>query len=390
MLRYHSRCSSNELIKTIMTDAEHKSKAAGYPATGFGFNEKGRCVDELGVERMLKMYSDDTSIISSTLKDELRLEGKDARLFRPVDACAFAESLRLFAEQNLYLTRLVDSPVFVRFKTPGPALTRLYQSLLTNGGSLYDADGSRWDANFQLSIAMVIANWRARNSPDPVAVMEYYRRVYNGFTHVSDGDFSFLVNLIGNSSGHLNTTTDNCLAHVCLMALHAYHVGMSRAKFYKQITWYCSGDDLVWADQAGLFSPAQLSETYANHGFYLEFSSLEPVEFERLTFVCTHPRWTWVNGTKMLVYTYDEDRLASKATYFRKKSTPVDQLMKIASVARLLYYSPSFVALRDLYDRFLFRHVDRNLLSLSSPEVIGITRSLLDSVLQHAYFSWEA
>lgn len=207
LLKLHSQERDQNFIIAKLRDPEHSDKAAGYPCNNMGASTKVAALDKFGLERLVEMYAD-CSMIGSTLKNEVRPEGKDARFFRPCDVSTYCEALRLFDDQNEYLAdNLFSHPIFIKFATPGTDLGDMYGRLLNHGGKFNHFDGSAWDANFSLAIAEILCYWRARDHPSPNAVVEYYSRMYNGYTSV----YGNMFHLIGQPSGHLLTSTDNSL-----------------------------------------------------------------------------------------------------------------------------------------------------------------------------------
>lgn len=324
---------SNDEITQLVMDEDHRTKTSGFPMDAMGSPTKGDAMKRYGVSYLLEYYKNNTSIIGCTLKDELRQIGKDARLFRPCDVTSFCEGARLFKKQNDYLLEsLFVSPIFAKCVIPGWHLALMYERLRKHGGDLYDADGARWDANFPMSIASLICYWRSRHHAEPEAVRRYYEQMYCGWTSVCGN----LFNLIGQPSGHYLTTTDNCLANILAMAFHAYNMNMSLEQFLTEVQFYVCGDDLIWSDRTGRFTPEAIAESYAKLGFYLEFSSLLPMDFWDLNFVSTHPCMSW-HKVKELSYCYDYDKMMAKASIFRKNAKLIDKVAKISSLAQLSF-----------------------------------------------------
>jgi len=117
------------------------------------------------------------------------------------------------------------------------------------------------------------------------------------------------------------------------MAAHAYASGLEVDQFLEQVKWFCCGDDLIWSDNSGLFTPERLSGTYKKHGCYLTFSSLQGTAYEELTFVGTHPK----ERDGEWLYCYDFDRLRAKLAFHKKRATKLDDLAKVASACILMY-----------------------------------------------------
>jgi len=233
-LQNRSRMLGDDQVDIAVRCSDHATKASGYPFSAAGASTKVAALDAFGIEFLREYYRSNSCILGCTLKDEIRVSGKDARLFRPSDLSAYIEGLTLFYDQDEYLmSNLLKTPMFVRFETPGPDLINMFNILRNFSGENFAADGKKWDAHFPLVVAMFIAWWRGGSK----RVRRYYEQMYNGWTQVFDA----LLNLIGNPSGHMNTTTDNCLCHVFVFALHAWRNGWSLQQFFDNVKFF-----LLW------------------------------------------------------------------------------------------------------------------------------------------------
>ena len=126
----HSSEISRQDAINICLDPDHSSKASGYPWDLIGLPTKADVV--------AANIDCDISVVNATLKDEIRLVGKDARLFRMQSTYDYLEGLQLYTSQNEYIMdRLHAAPAFVKYKTPGYDLTLMYTSLHQHGGDFY-------------------------------------------------------------------------------------------------------------------------------------------------------------------------------------------------------------------------------------------------------------
>lgn len=386
LLASSSTCASNQEIEAKIRDPDHASKISGYPCSELGYPSKLRALEAYGIDGLARMYDCATPVIGATLKDELRPTGKDARFFRPQDVSSYAEGIRLFEHQNEYIAgNLFAHPSFFKFCTPGTDLSFMYKRLFEHRGDLYDADGASWDANFPLAIAEILCYWRSREHEAPDRVRRYYEAMYNGYTAVG----GHLFHLVGQPSGHVLTTTDNCLANIVLMSYHAWRNKLPLEEFLNGVLFYCCGDDLVWSDRTKLFYPEALSESYHELGVYLEFSSLEPVSRFDLTFVSTHPRVVKINGVPFLSYVYDAHRLKSKGSSFKSRE-PKQILAKIASYCQLSFFDEDLYRyFRDFLLRMHADYVSRSLVAFNDPDVVGAIRATNPEFLRRLYLHLE-
>jgi len=359
-LALHSALMSSEDAAAKASDPDHGTRAAGAPWCFLGCSTKKEAIARYGCGLF------GPSVLNATLKDEIRPKGKDARLFRPVSVHDYIRGLCLFNSQNEYIAnQIFTSPVFVKYVTPGRDLTLLYTMLKEHGGDLYDADSTQWDARFPLVVAEIIATWRSRFLPQD-AVIDYYSDMFAGFTLVG----GHLFRLAGQPSGQVNTTIDNSLANIVLMALHAYNCRMEVSEFLSDVLFFVCGDDLVWSDRSGLFTPKTVADTYVSVGCYLEFSSLEPRPLNGLNFVGTHCLY---DGS--IRYCYNVTKLTASAGYSKRGRPGHEQLAKLISLYTLVFNDPDSEAVRQIALRFLDQNPQIN---PAHPEVRSLLMFLFD------------
>lgn len=295
-----------------------KTKASGWPWRCFAGSTKGEVMRKYTLEELMQYYETFTPVISTTLKDEIRLQGKDARLFRPADISLYVQGARLFQKQNDYLLDLLFlSPIFAKYCTPGVDLAYLFRILKAHGGGCYAADGSQWDSHVPIGVISAIAWWREQRIRGS---WDYYEKVYKGYSLV-DG---VVVPMDHQASGHYNTTVDNCLVNMCMMALCAHHMRWSLTKFTQQVRYFVCGDDLIWSDRSGKFTPKALANSSNRFNVFYEFESFEPKTASELHFcgVSFYDR----------CYSYNPDKIRASSEIHRKRMTPTEHLMKLASL----------------------------------------------------------
>lgn len=331
------------MVQEILLNDEHADKASGYPWCFLGAPTK-----EQAVKKFPEFAQYEDSVVNCTLKDEIRLVGKDSRLFRPASLHDYYEGLTLFYSITTYMqSLLLTSPIFTRFVHPGVSVSQLFAALQRHGGKLNGADGAQWDAHFPTCVAELLMNWRLRHAPAELhsRIRKYYSNMYYGWTNCAGN----LIHLEGQPSGHFLTTIDNSLCQMVCMAYHAWRSGMSISSFHKEVLYFCCGDDLVWSDKSGLFSPAALDGSYSDLGCYLEFQSLESVNLEDLVFVGQ----TCVIVDNVVRYHGKIERTQATTEYRMKTATPVDYLQKLAMCCINMRFGPTYSwHLSLLYDRF--------------------------------------
>lgn len=366
--------NSDELTGTKFTlnlCSKELEKAAGIPWRFDGMNEKRTVIEKVGLVELNQYYKTHQSILSSSLKDELRLVGKDARLFRPQDVSSWLEAIKLFHNQNEYIARC-QAPCFLRFVTPGLDITHAFSRLREFGGNMYAADGSQWDAHYPLVMAALICRWRIDCGANPRRVRRYYSMMYNGFTAV----LGHILHLVGQPSGHFLTSVDNALCHVCFFLIHAHRHNMSLECFLRNVLFFCCGDDLVWSDKSGLFTPMLLAETYISFGMSLEFESLDPSPLENLSFVGVNPCILEENGLKVWLYSLKPGRVAPKMFFSRKNRSTLDTIAKLSSLCQLTFADkPLYDTIYGALQRVIGDGIARGELSFNDARVSGCLRA---------------
>lgn len=384
LMNKYSKVSSDKIVERELF--EHKHKTAGYPWFIRGTPLKGNVHETFGLSAIEQYYQQYTSVIGSTLKDELRPVDKDSRLFRPQDVSSYVEGIRLFYYQNEYLMSTFGrSPLCNRFVLPGRDIPMIFTLLNEFSELCYGGDGSRWDANFPLILASVVATFRARHLPED-RVQRYYQMMYNGYTNVG----GHLLHLVGQPSGHYNTSVDNSLANICLMALHAYNQGMDLEDFVNKVLFFVCGDDLIWADRSGLFAPELLSSSYVSAGVYLEFEHLEPHHAYDLGFVGQRISVRYVNGVRVKMTCLRYDRTVASAHIRRRSATAKDELAKLVSLVQLSFGDEElYNIINGVLQSFVATCLVDQRLSLADTEVVGLMRAVTPRALTQLHLGLE-
>lgn len=385
----HSQLETLENAVLRATDPDHKDKSSGFPWNLLGVPTKKQAIDKYGADALLSFYNDHTACLYATLKDEPRPIGKDARLFRLMSVDAFLEAFMLFERQNTYLvSALGEHPMFICFSSPGFDLSRMFKQLEVHGGELFDADGNAWDTNFSILVASFLAYYRSRgfrSEETRKRIYRYYQMMYVGYTVVA----GWVLHLKGQASGHFLTSTDNSLCNIIAMSINAFKRNLSVSEFIDKVKFFCCGDDLVWSDRSALFSPRMLSETYEELGMYLEFTSLEDIPFEQITFVSTHPKYCVYKGMRILTYGYEPRRVFGKMAMTKKKVKPIDRVMRLASYCALLF-NTHYEQIHEMLINLITQYLKDGVLDGRDPALIGVMRASSRRFLEDQYWDFEA
>lgn len=375
--------SDGEVLEDLL---ERSDRSAGFPWNRFGLSTKGKVLDAMGVEAIENHYRLHTSVFDSTLKDELRPVGKDARFFRPSPVELYTEGIRLFKHMNDVLMSLhAENPIFCKFVTPGQDIVRA-REYVAEFCNAYGADGSSWDAYFPIMVASIICTFRCLNCSDEQLrqrIVRYYCEAYCGYTVIGGN----VYNLVGQPSGHYNTTVDNCLAHIICLAIHArrHNIEMSSLRFK------CCGDDLLYASFDDRWNPESVSDTYASLGVYLEFEKEHPSNAFDLLFVGTRGCIRSYRGVQYPLYTLRPNRVRATLAIHPIKSDAKLKLFKFCSLTQLVFADE---VLFRFCTSMVMKHVSdavaNNELSMFDPDVRGLLASIDENRLFRAYMGWEA
>lgn len=377
LMSIKSDLATDEQVYSDVDDVD--DKAAGWPWRTLRVPTKGQAVRKFGLRYLREYFAKYTSVISSTLKDEIRPIGKDARFFRPADVASYVEALTLFRNQNEYLIDCRNY-IFSRYITPGPDISNLYARLNAFSNKCYGSDGSQWDASFPEAIADLIASWRASHSKEPERIFRYYRQMYCGYTNVA----GYLFAMLHNPSGHFNTSMDNGLCNCIVMLLTAYRLGIPLHEFDSSVCFSCCGDDLIWADACGCFTAREVELTYNSLDIYAEFESYEPRSVFELSFVGTQPSADHIH------YHYNVDRMRASALISRKGTDPVDHICKLVCLLMNVWYSDARQEFLDHTWSVIRGYVDANLISESNPTLHSLCNMLRPDAMEWLYSRYES
>lgn len=365
----------------------HSEKSAGWPWNMWGCPTKEQAVEQFGIDAVERYYLEHSTIISSTLKDEIRSLGKDARFFRPQDVSSYVEGVRLFYDQNDYLMGTLHStPIACRYVIPGRDVSRLFRDVERfSPGRCFAADGSAWDANFPLAFAEVIACFRSAGYTLPTTdrVVRYYSMMYNGYTNVA----GHLYGLVGQPSGHHNTSTDNCLGHIVAMSVIACRHKIELRQFVESIRFRCCGDDLLYSTRDERFYALPLQAAYEALGVYLEFEFADPHCASDLSFVgCRiHVR---SDGHWMPYLT--EDRVKMRRPVVLRGQGFREKLSRLCSLAIMCYGNEDvYNSLVSEFEDVVSVNVLAGLLDASDPVCGGLRLAMRKDTLENAYLRFE-
>lgn len=381
--RFCTVATDEEVLQNVF---DHKEKAAGFPWNSRGMALKGNVLDKVGLKQIEDHYREFSSVISCTLKDEMRDVGKDARLFRPQDVSSYIEGCRLFLHMNHYLTIAHRSPIFNRYVSPGQDIPRIYQKLQRDfPNSCFGADGSQWDAHYPTCVANIVRAFRRQFLP-PERVDRYYAQMYCGYTNVLGN----LMALEGNPSGHFNTSTDNSLCHMILIALCFFDMGIPYDQIDHYITYFCCGDDLLYGTEDARLYPEELWKRYRSYGVTLEFEFLEPKPAYALQFVGMTPKWKELRGSQRLLYHMRPKKAHASASCTVKNRTPLDNLAKLASICQLTFADDElYRGFVQLFQTALSQYISQGILHGTEQAVHGLMQSISERRLTLQYMEWE-
>lgn len=386
------------------------SKAAGKPWKDRGWTKKWQVVQgvarELGLipelsegevyemtdsdcekvfDVLEKQFMEHPSEVIATAKDELRLKEKagDSRTFNPEPAHTIVEGNLLFKPQNDGVTEgVLQHPATVGLQTPGGQVCALFGGLarwapVSPTSGCADADGAQWDMWFPMWVAMLIMNLRL-SFLDPslhARAVRYYEQVYSGLVHVGGAVYQMMCQ----RSGQTNTSIDNSLAEAAIFCLRGIRAGLTYEQFRNTVLFYANGDDIIWSSKTAQFSPREMLDLGEAVGVHYEFSTLEFKSVLESTFIGLTPVMrTWQDRT-IMVYRYNQAKLLSSASYWKKGTDELDHMAKLIAIVTLLWGT------KDLYEKcraevitWLLKKVQLGSIVESSPRYTGMLPMLVD------------
>jgi hypothetical protein len=275
--------------------------------------------------------------------------------------------------------------MFIKFCTPGTDLSRLYRKLYAFAGKYNHADGSQWDANLMIALLEIVCYFRCQNHSDPRAVEEYYSRMYNGYTTI----FGHMFHLIGQPSGHFNTSTDNSLCNIIMMSYCAWIHDIPVETFLSEVLFFVCGDDLVWSDRTGIFTGQNVADAYFELGQYLEVGSLDYVDFLSIQFVATHPLFACLRSVPLLLHAYLPERMLPKSKFFSKNRSVIDRIRKIASLCQNVFCdTSSYQTLHSLLMTMVSNALDNGHVVLDA-DLLGTLAAASPNALERVYWLYD-
>lgn len=313
------------------------SKSAGSPYDSMYGPTKGHAMKYETPDSLIHDFWHFTHVFNATLKDELRVRGKDARLFIPANLCLVFVGNLLFGAQNENLANYHKMhPFKVGMTVPGMDTLMLWKSFehLLN---LVQYDGGQWDTHIPAVFIMLVRDLRKRHLPEFYHewVDRYYNMIYFALVNVG-GD---LVQIIGQLSGQTNTTTDNCFFNELTLLLHALRKGLT-VREYSHFQHCIVGDDGLYSDPDGIFDPLEVGKTWNSVGMYMETPGYQ--SFEDLTFIGTHPKYVFRNGRRYLLYGFREEKVIASLNYVEKGFSDDQKLSKLCALTLQLLTNDDF------------------------------------------------
>jgi len=379
--------SEEEAIEALDPD-----KASGPPFSYIYGVTKGDVLEHLGYPELLKEFSEFDSYSECTLKDELRIKGKDSRLFVPAPIQVIAVGNRLFGAQNDAIAQQHNRlPIKIGLSTPGGEMCNLWAKMLRHDGMKFDSDGAQSDAHFSIWMAMVCRDFRKSYIPKEMHALvdRYYSTVYNGWIAVTGVAYKVIMN----ASGQTNTASDNSLGYLAAVMLHAIRGGLTYRQFTENLLINILGDDMLWSTKIDLFRPLALEKTFNDLGMYLESPSNEPMNFYDLQFMGVHPMVRSVNGSKYLLYTGRTDKFTTALNYTKRGSSNDKRLDKLVALAQNCFADEElFGKMREVAYKFAREWGCENatLASLEDLTMLHLYTGLQSRILEHKGFTMDA
>jgi len=323
----------------VQSDADVVSDLNMKKSSGWPHNlPKGECLEQFAVETWelveAVMRGEDVAMyFNATLKDELRTRDRvmnqKTRVFNACDMVHLICSKKLFGLQNVKIMESIGHhPSTVGISMPGPQFVTAILSLKEN---IYEGDVGGCDARFNLGLARVIRNVRARFLPFHYreAVHNLYDSVYCGHS-ITGG---VIYRLFHNKSGWENTIWDTFLM-MWAQIWEACHALKPDIDFDNQVRLKINGDDLLFAcDYPGL-GIKELSAYLAQYGTVLEYATSDPGGPEDVTFLSSSLRWRHVDGKgDFLVAAGNRLKLVSSVNFVKRSG---DMTLEESCVVHLL------------------------------------------------------
>lgn len=356
--------------------------SAGAPYDILYGQQKKQSIERLTFMDFLNHFIHFDQLSLTTLKVELRLIAKLARLFAPTNVCLIVVANWLFGAQNESLIKLhQELPSKVGLSAPGSDAYLLWQEIRSWEGYSTDADGSWWDALINLALVCIVRDLRKMFIPEQFhpLVDRYYNQVYMGNVSVLGN----LVTLGGQLSGHTNTTSDNTLVHSALMCLHAWRCQMTFPEFVEKVRWYVVGDDLIYNTSTPEFHVLNLEKTWHSLGMFIESRGETPSN--ELTFVGMTPCKREIRGRQHWLYVYRIEKLFASMNHTEKSMTVSQRVMALVSLTINMFADKeNYEFAKDAVLAFAREHYKE--LSMEAKHMLG---KLDDITLLQLYTGYE-
>lgn len=355
--------SDEEIVRTL----EHNS-ASGWPFSQTLGSKKGEVLEKTTLSQLREHYASETPVLGSTLKDEVRPIGKDARLYRPAPLQMMVEAIELFQRQLDEQSAQIyepGNPYGIGVTTPGPGMSGFWSYLRGPPGAPFKrflhGDGKQWDASVRLLCVEVLASVRASHSPPSVRerMYRYYSHVYNGWTNI----LGHFFHLIGNASGHLLTGSDNSNLLAAIIFATVSYLGFDP---YDTDNFRCKvlGDDLVIGTNYPLTATMLLRVMTDICGISYEFACEYTDDIRQCSFMGNRPV---IHGLQVS-HVYEHERLLPKLHWMN--GSLADHCEKICQVAILLFYSSYYEPVRNFAYQFA-HHFGLSRVEVPSLDLIG-------------------
>lgn len=326
-------------------DTLNLDKASGPPFNYQYGPSKGDVLMKLSDLDLVKHWFSYDQYHDATLKDELRVLGKDARLFIPANVQHCLVGNRLFGAQNdMFVRHHFKLPFKLGVHTPAYDMYSMWRNYVDHDGQKIDTDGAQFDAWFPLINACLCRDVRADALPLEEqfieglpytfydAIIRYYDATYASYVNV----FGFVYQFFGQMSGQINTATDNCICNYIPMMLHAYRKEMTFDQFVETVLVFNSGDDMIASVPDADWLPVNLQRTFNSINMYIESACLTGKDPQSIMFVGCSPIVREVFGRSYRLYCYRQEKLTESLDY-RKGVDENDRAAKLVSVTSLLF-----------------------------------------------------
>lgn len=354
------------------------TKACGPPYCWICGPTKKDVLDKFTPEELWQHFIDYDQCLSATLKDEIRILGKRARMFTPANIVMVLAGNFLFGRQNDVLQKYRHmTPVKIGMCTPGIEAVDFWEEIIikieSRVGYPFSFDGAQNDSHDAAILFCIIRDFRKKYLP--AEYHKYVDRYYDQTNMFWCLSLQRLFKLVGNPSGQTLTAWDNSFITLLLLYLHAIRHGISPDEFNDMfIAIY--GDDLFLIDttEEKVFHPEVLNETYNSLGMYLECPG-PPSCLEENVFIGMHAVYRKYRNFIHRMYSYDSDKLLNSMNFIRKGMSVNDRISKLVSICILLFGDQTaFEFARKITIQYFRDHSSE--VSKDAANLIGLTNDV--------------